>query len=286
MLLLLIAISAITLRHDAIQHRLARHITNTLQQTVGVPVEIGNVRLNLPNNIIIDSLLIKDQSQETLANLPRIAANFDILPFIRNGKINIHTITLSHPDIRIYRQVPEAPLNIQFLLEKFASSDTTSNKSMPEICIKQIHIHDGHLRYDVLSEPEDENFTPSHIDIRNLHTNLALRALREDTLSLYVRRISFDEASGFTLRRLKGNVNASNDKIDITRLRISLPQSNIMSDAARITFPDEGSHKQPTFNGELKSDKFSAADFTSILPRLAHFGHPLNFNIKFNGTAQ
>ena len=286
MLLLLIAISAITLRHDAIQHRLARHITNTLQQTVGVPVEIGNVRLNLPNNIIIDSLLIKDQSQETLANLPRIAANFDILPFIRNGKINIHTITLSHPDIRIYREVPEAPLNIQFLLEKFASSDTTSNKSMPEICIKQIHIHDGHLRYDVLSEPEDENFTPSHIDIRNLHTNLALRALREDTLSLYVRRISFDEASGFTLRRLKGNVNASNDKIDITRLRISLPQSNIMSDAVRITFPDEGSHKQPTFNGELRSDKLSAADFTSILPRLAHFGHPLNFNIKFNGTEQ
>ena len=283
-ILLLTATVATILRLDAVQHSLALYVTKILNNKVGLPVEVGSIRVSLPNSIVIDSLLVKDQSQDTLASVPRLAANFEIIPLLRDGKIKVNNVTLSRPIIHLNRETPEAPLNLQFIIDKLSSSDTTSNAEIPNMCIRQVHIHEGHVTYDVFSEPEEEMFTPSHIAISNLQTNLALRALTSDTLSFYIRRISFDEASGFSLKRLKANINASKSGASISRLRLSFPQGNITSKGVKVTFPNDSTKAPASFSGELSSSNLAAKDFTAILPRLAHLEQHLKFNLKFSGT--
>ena len=283
-LLLLSATAATILRLDAVQHRLAFRVTDLLNNKVGLPVEIGGIKLSLPNSIVIDSLLIKDQSQDTLASVPRLAANFEIIPLLRDGKIKVNTVTLSRPLVRINRETPEAPLNLQFIIDKLSSSDTTTNAQIPNMCIRQIHIHEGRVTYDVFSEPEAEEFTPSHIDISNLQTNLALRALTSDTLSFYIRRISFDEASGFSLKRLKANIDASKSGINITRLRLSFPRSSITSGGIGITLPIDSIGQTTSFRGELSSNNLAAKDFSPILPRLDHLEQRMKFSLNFSGS--
>ena len=282
--MLLTATVATILRFDAVQHTLALHVTKILNNKAGLPVEIGSIRVSLPNNIVIDSLLLKDQSQDTLVSVPRLAANFEIVPLLRDGKIKVNTVTLSRPLIRLNRETPEAPMNLQFIIDKLSSSDTTSNAEIPNMCIRQIHIHEGRVTYDVFSEPEEEKFTPSHIDISNLQTNLALRTLTSDTLSFYIRRISFDEASGFSLKRLKANINASRNGASVSRLRLSFPKGNITSKGVKVIFPNDSTKTPASFSGELSSNNLAAEDFTAILPRLTHLEQHLKFNLKFSGT--
>ena len=281
LLALLLAVAFAVLRFDAIQHRLAGYISDKLINELKLPLQAGKIEINFPNSFSIDSLLLKDMVDDTLAYIPRVSANFELMPLIRKGDISIHTVKLAEPDIRITRITPDEPLNLQFLIDKFSSNDTTESVT-PNIRIRQIHLYDGRVSYDVLSEPESEKFTPSHINIDNLQANVALRTLTADSLSLYVRRISFDEASGFSLRRLRAAVDASANGATLTRLQVRLPEGEVTS--KKITANSDGT--STSFNGNLTSNKFSMKDLTAFLPQLSHIEQPLKFNIDFNGNEQ
>ena len=279
---ILLAIPVTVLRIDAIQHRLAGYISDKLTNELQLPIQAGKIEINFPDNLSIDSLLLKDLVDDTLAYIPHISANIELIPLIRKGEINIHTVKLAEPDIRITRVTPDEPLNLQFLIDRLSNPDTTGNKTTPDIRIRQIHLYDGRVSYNVHSEPESEQFTPSHINIDNLQANLALRTLTADSLSLYVRRISFDEASGFSLKRLRASIDASANSATLTRLQIKLPEGEITS--KRITAERNGDNT--TFSGTLASNKFTLKDLASIKPRLSHIEQPLKFNISFNGNQQ
>ncbi len=281
LLALLLAVAFAVLRFDAIQHRLASYISDKLINELKLPLQVGKIEINFPNNLSIDSLLLKDMVDDTLVYIPRVSASFELMPLIRKGDISIHTVKLAEPDIRITRVTPDEPLNLQFLIDKFSSNDTTESVT-PNIRIRQIHLYDGRASYNVLSEPESEKFTPSHINIDNLQANVALRTLTADSLSLYVRRISFDEASGFSLRRLRAAVDASADGATLTRLQVRLPEGEVTS--KKITANSDGT--STSFNGNLASNRFSMKDLTPFLPQLSHIEQPLKFNIAFNGNEQ
>ena len=281
LLALLLTVVATVLRFDAIQHRLAGYISDKLINELKLPLQAGKIEINFPNNFSIDSLLLKDMVDDTLIYVPRLSANFELMPLIRKGDINIHTVKLAEPDIRITRVTPDEPLNLQFLIDKFSSNDTTESVT-PNIRIRQIHLYDGHVSYNVLSEPESEQFTTSHINIDNLQANMALRTLTADTLSLYVRRISFDEASGFSLKRLRAAVDASANGATLTRLQVRLPGGEVTS--KKITAKSDSI--STTFNGNITSNRFSMKDLTAFLPQLSYIEQPLKFNISFNGNEQ
>ena len=284
-MVLLLIIPATVLRFDVVQHRLGVVISNKLKNDVQLPMKLGKIKFCFPNSLYLDSLLLKDLSDDTLAYIPRISAHFDIIPFIKSGDIKVNTLTLSAPDIRINRGSLQSPLNFQFLIDKFAKNDTTNNNNT-EIHINQIQIYDGRLKYDILSESKKTKFDPSHVALYNMQANIALRTLSKDTLSLYIRRISFDEKSGFSLKRLKANINASENAIDVSRLLFEFPKGSFFSDNLRIKHSKEVPNPKFAFEGELKSNGFSLKDFIPFAPQLSYMeSQPiLKFETLFRGT--
>ena len=128
-------------------------------------------------------------------------------------------------------------------MDKLSTNDSTSGKT-PDIHINQIHIYDGHISYHVLSEEEKDNFDPSNIEINNLQANIALRAITNDSLSLYIRKIAFDEKSGLAIKRLKAEINANLHNAHINRLYIATRNSNISSNGIDIKFPEKATNYQ------------------------------------------
>ena len=243
---------------------------------------MGTVNIKLPNRLSIDSVLLKDLQDDTLISIPRISASFELLPLLTNGDIMINTLLLSQPDVRLWRESADSAMNIQFVIDLLSSKDTTESAPLPHIKISQVQIHDGQISYDVLSQPSKEEFDASHISVSNLRLNAALRTLSEDTLVLNLRRLSFDEQSGFSLRKAKARINASKSMARIEDLGIQLGEGDISSEQLNFRFDTLAGDLQ--YSGTLKGNDITPKYFAAFVPQLAHMPENFRFSTRFNGT--
>ena len=92
-------------------------------------IRIGRTDIGLLNRIIVDDVLIMDQQQDTLLRAARLSAKLDIASILK-GKIVINNTQLFGCYVNIYQNNPKGKTNMQFLIDAFASKDTTSKKDI------------------------------------------------------------------------------------------------------------------------------------------------------------
>ena len=71
-----------------VQHRMSVFVAQELSSVLGSRLTVGQINIGLLNRIIIDDLILNDQSGKELLKIGRLSAKFEILPLF-NGK-NIH----------------------------------------------------------------------------------------------------------------------------------------------------------------------------------------------------
>ena len=271
-------------RLDAVKYRVAEFVSEKLNDGLGLPLQLGAVAFDFPNAISIDSLLVLDMNGDTALSIPRVSANFDVVPFLKDGALRIHNVSLCEPDVRLSREAPDSSLNIQFILDKFASSDTTSTTAVPDLRVNQLQLYDGRVSYDVHSAEHTVAFNAEHILVENLQANISLRALDSDTLSLYVRKVSFAEQSGFEVKRLAAKVDASRSGAHISRLKFTMPNSRLVSKGISLRFDSVADNIY--YEGSIESSGFSPQDFVALLPRLCYSENSYKFNVAFEGEKE
>ena len=79
---------------------------------------IGRINIGLLNRIIIDDVLLDDQSGQEMLKVTRLSAKFDIMPFFK-GKISISSVQLFGFNIDLRKETPESPPNFKFVLDAF-----------------------------------------------------------------------------------------------------------------------------------------------------------------------
>ena len=150
-------------RLDAVKYRVAELVSEKLHDGLGLPLQLGAVAFDFPNAISIDSMLVLDMNGDTALSIPRVSANFDVVPFLKDGALRIHNVTLCGPDVRLSREAPDSSLNIQVRLDKFASSDTNSTTAVPDLRVNQLQLYDGRVSYEVRSAEHTVAFNAEHI---------------------------------------------------------------------------------------------------------------------------
>lgn len=258
------------MRIDAVQHRVARYISNYIQNIEHVHLTIDGVSVRHFNKIDIHGILLKDLSNDTLASIKRLTVHASPI-YLLQDEVRINTVTLEKPRINITRETADSETNIQFILDLLAGNDSTPSAILPHIRVGQIHIYDGSFGYNVKCEPNTETdiFSPSHINIENIAANVSLRKLNSDTLSLYVRRLSGNEASGLTLKRLKANIGLSKNRGELSNLSIELPNSLIEIPVITANYTLEDSTKRVTslaYKGAINGKYIDGKDFAALLP--------------------
>ena len=179
-------------------------VAKELSEVLNTKVVIGRINIGLLNRIIIDDVLLDDQSGQEMLKVTRLSAKFDIMPFFK-GKISISSVQLFGFNIDLRKETPESPPNFKFVLDAFASKDTVKRESSLDLRINSILIRRGRMSYHVLSEQETPGkFNAKHIQLQNIIANISLKALSKDSLNLGIKRLSLDEkASGFSLKKMR-----------------------------------------------------------------------------------
>ena len=272
-----------------VQGKLAAFASEELSNILKAEVSVGHVDIGFLNRIIVEDILLKDRQGEDMLKAARLSAKFEVLPLLEK-RLSINSVQLFGFNIHLNKETPKALPNYQFVLDAFASKDTAKAPTRLDMRINSVLIRRGRVTYDVRSIPETPGkFNPSHIGIDNLAVSLSLKALRNDSLNVTLRRFSFNERAGFELKKLSMKATANNRSLDISDFLMELPQSKLSLSKIDIQYDSLASLFQLTddvqYRGELKG-KLQPADFTSFLPALAGLSQPVDLSLTLNGKGK
>lgn len=66
-----------------IQQAMSVFVAEELSEVLNTKVVIGRINMGLLNRIIIDDVLLDDQSGQEMLKVTRLSAKFDIMPFLK-----------------------------------------------------------------------------------------------------------------------------------------------------------------------------------------------------------
>ena len=264
-------------------------VAKELSSVLGSRLTIGRINIGLLNRIIIDDLMLNDQSGKELLKVGRLSAKFEILPLF-NGRISIGNVQLFSFNANLEKPTPQATSNFQFVLDAFASKDTVKKKSNLDLRINSLLIRRGRVSYDVLSaERTPGKFNPQHIRLSNILANISLKALQSDSINAAIKRMSIEEDhSGFELKKLSLKIVANNKKMWIDNFAIDLPNTSLAMDTIRMEYDSLGAFgnfaNDVRFSFHILPSAVALQDLSAFVPAFKPFRETLQLEMKADGT--
>lgn len=272
-----------------VQHRMSVLVAQELSSVLGSRLTVGQINIGLLNRIIIDDLILNDQSGKELLKIGRLSAKFEILPLF-NGKISIGNVQLFSFNANLERPTPQAETNFQFILDAFASKDTVKKKSNLDLRINSLLIRRGRISYDVLSAGKTPGkFNPQHIRLSNILANISLKALQSDSINAAIKRMSVEEEhSGFELKKLSLKIVANNQNMRIENFAIDLPNTSLAMDTIRMEYDSLGSlgnfADDVRFSFRMLPSEVVLQDLSAFVPAFKPFKEKLRLETEADGT--
>ena len=269
-----------------VQQAITRYAERELSRTLGSEVKIERIELGLLNRIIVQNLSLKDLSREDMLRASRLSAKIELSPLL-HGKIHISSVQLFGLNARLNRMNPKSEPNFRFVLDAFKPKEENAEKTPLDLRINTILIRRGQIRYDMFSENETPGrFNPAHIGLHNISGTLSLKALTPDSLNAQIKRLSFQEKSGFKLKKLSGKVTANNHAFSAGKIQLALTETVVSLDTLYASYDSIPSLANPADDfryGGVLNARIVPADFTPFLPKLAYFHSPVTLSIRMQG---
>lgn len=277
----------ILLKIPYVQREISGIASTELSGHLGVPVKIGNVNIEWFNRLVLEDLYLEDQNGKTLFEANHVAAGFEVLPLLK-GKFVFSTVRLFGFSVNLSKQTPDDKLNLQFVIDAFASRDTVKKNPNIDLRFNSILIRRGNFRYDVASEDSTPGkFNAKHVNIRNLSAKISLKAFNKDSLNANIKKMSFNEASGFELNKLSMNVIGNRDSAFINNFEIKLPETNLKIDRAKIDMQEINdvagllNHAPVVLN--ISPSQICLKDLSPFVPAFSNFTETIELSAEASG---
>lgn len=279
-LVIVICLTGLSLsRIPAVQSWSAKVLSQSLTDYLGTTVRIGNVSPGLFNRLIIDNVRIYDRQDSLMLSASRMAAKIRILPLLEK-QVHIDNAQLIGAHITLYKAHDEAPLNCQFLIDKFSKKEEKSTRT--DVRIGTLLVRRSTLRYNILdAAPTPRLFNPRHLSVSNIDVNAKLLLSLPDTIAVSLKKLSFTEACGLTVRQLSFLLSANSREALLTDL--SLQTANSRLQIARLQAGYPGLPARNEFARWLQNTNIRGtvqatlqpADFTCFTDKVQHFTDPI-----------
>ncbi|WP_138484906.1 translocation/assembly module TamB domain-containing protein [Dyadobacter bucti] len=132
------------------QNFLTTQANSYLRKKLKTKVNIEKVRFDVPDWILLEGVYFEDQAGDTLVAGKRLYVDLDMYSLIK-GNIGINKVEMEGVTANIKRTLPDTVFNFQFIVDAFASSDTTTvtdTTSKPlEMRLDQISLKNIRLSY-------------------------------------------------------------------------------------------------------------------------------------------
>ncbi len=280
-LLGLYAIVLLAIHIPAVQREIGSKTAELLSETLGTEVKVGRIDLGFLNRLIIDDVVVYDQQHKILLKAARVTAKVDPTSFIL-GKISISSAQIFGAKAHLSRKDAESPTNFQFILDALASNDTTSNRPL-DLRVNSFIMRNSSISYDQWDVPSTPGkFNPQHLNVLNISAHVILKVLREDSINVNVKRLTFLEQSGINVRRLALRFAAGNQNGELQDFHLQLPETDIHIDSLVATYNRRQFQESLRFQGGIDNTSITPSDFRGLIPALKNYQHTLLLKTDFS----
>ncbi len=278
----------VLLNIPSIQRKITVLATDELKNLLHTEVKIKEVDFGFLNKLVLKEVYIEDQKKKPLLEANKMAVGINLFDLLDNRLI-INTIQLYSFHVFLSKENPKAKPNYQFILDALKSDSKKKKKPLAEIQIKSIIIRRGNINYDVYSEAyKFGRFNPAHIRIRNLLATVSLHTLTKDSIDAQIKRLGFEENSGFVVKKLSMHLINNHKKVELTNFKLQMPSSelemkNIVLDYSKV----DATHKfndAARFNLDIPNGKLCPHDIAAFIPAFRYYYDMLNLEIGVGGT--
>lgn len=237
-------------------------------------VSIGKVSIAPFNRLTLRDVTIKDVNNDTALYVSRLGAGVDLTSLFDSERITINYAEIIGLDARLSKETPDAPLNIQHIINALKPKDKTKPPTLFDLKVNTIVVRKSRFSYNVESAPHDTTkFDKNHISVSDIRADIMLPHIKNDDFSVDIKRFALQEQSGFTLQELKGEFHIASTGLTSQGLTVSLPESEIALSDIYIKYDGWDGIKEaissvPTSVSLLQGSYVSTNDLTFIHPSL------------------
>lgn len=277
----------VLLQLPGVQSAIGARVAKAIAGKLGTKVSVGRVDLGLFNRIIIDDVTILDKQDKEMFKSARLTARIDLIP-LTEGKISISSAQAFGTHLKLYRASAETPANYQFALDSLASKDTTSHNAL-DLRVNSFIMRHSSLTYDRHdAAPTPGKLNTNHLKITDISAHIILKALREDSINVTVKRVALKEQSGLNINRLALKFEAGSSRGLLSDVRLELPNTHIGIDSINATYKTSNGKPLPAslqYSGNIAESQVALTDISCIVPALRKVDETFTLKSNFNGTS-
>ncbi|MCD7971657.1 MAG: translocation/assembly module TamB [Candidatus Azobacteroides sp.] len=270
------------------QQRVTSFAVTQLTKKLNTEIRIGKTHFDFLSGITLEDVYIEDQQQDTLLFAAGISAGIELLPLLKK-KIVFSNAQLYGFQLNLKKDNPQDQLNLQFIIDAFKKEDKQTEPSVFDLRFNSVFLRRGNIHYDVLSEAGNSNkFDPHHIGVSKLGGTFSIKKLSNDSLNLDLRRLSFEEKSGFILNKLSFKLVANKQRAYLTHLNVKLPDTELKSDTLTVDYQLEEDDfnwlNHSDWSLKIEPSFIALKDFAAFVPAFGNFSDVVSFSTYLKGT--
>ena len=273
------------LRIPSIQDACGQQVASLLSKRLGTEVKVERIDIGFLNRIIIDGLYVTDQQGKPMLQASRFSVKLDFIPLTR-GEISISSAQLFGMQANLYKSSKNAKPNFQFVIDSLASKDTTTQAK--PIRIASVVLRHGAVKYDQLDLPQTRQFSPAHLNLKDISAHVIVSALSKDSLNVKLKNLSFKERSGLKVKSFSSKLRANMNHAVLENFKLELPNSKLVLQQVRANYRmKDGAPYMPSlsYHGLIDNSYVTPSDLAFIFSKLSDYYMPVNIQASLSGTA-
>lgn len=281
----------VALSLPSVQKWLCRRAETELSRLLTVDVKIDYISISPFNRVTLHGVTVSDSIGKPCLNVKRLGAGLNLWDYVARDRIVLDYAEIIGMDARIYRDSIGAPLNIQPIINALSPKDKSKPPTKFDFRINTVVIRTSSVSYDVLDEsPVTSGFDPNHIGITGLRADVQLPQIKNDDFIIDLRRLAFNERSGFVLSSLSGKFHVASTFLDISDFELALPRSRFIVNDQSMRyngFDDLKKHwRDMHFDFHMMpGSRLATADFEPFMPQLDGMNMVFDVQLHVNGDA-
>lgn len=277
-LLLLLVLLVIVLSIPAVQTKIAKRVTESLNETYDTDINIERLGLNWKGEVDIRNVFIRDHHKDTLIYTEILQTNILSIQKIINGDLDFGFIELENTKLLVKTYKDELDDNLTIFSDKFDSGDTTQVKPF-QLLANDITLINAEVR--VTDENEEE---PVAVDFKNLNLDANELDIYGPVIQANINSISFLEQRGIEVKNTSVDFKYTDTEMFLKDLILETGNSRIRGDG-KLTFENGMGDfvNKVLLEFNFRETIISTNDLNKLYPE---FGENLNISLHgdFLGT--
>ena len=285
--LISVTVSYLLLNIPAVQREITRKGEAELARLLGARLTIGGSHVYPFNRIQLTDVCLYDQQGDSLLYAQKLIAGVALQELLQK-RLVFTNVQLYDFKIDLRRESASSPLNLQFIIDRFKKEGSSSIDIHSQI--NTILARRGEVLYNVDAAPRRQPgvFDPHHIAVRNFLATVSLKSLDRDSINVNIRKISFEEQSGFSLLKLGAKLIGNREKVVLSNFKITLPHTDISMEKTSTDLLAYDSpadfYQKSAIDIHLTESHITPADLGAFVPRIRNVQQTIDFETHLKGT--